>query len=56
MNPVELDFRYLMRNEIDLIFSWSYSTWEGTPEFEIALDMLAGKKLDAKSLITHTFL
>lgn len=55
MKPVELDFRYLMRNEIDVIFSWSYSTWEGTPEFEIALDMLANGKLDAKSLITHRF-
>jgi 2-desacetyl-2-hydroxyethyl bacteriochlorophyllide A dehydrogenase len=53
--PVELDFRRLMRNEIDLIFSWSYATWQGVPEFEIALDLLARGKLDAKSLITHRF-
>jgi 2-desacetyl-2-hydroxyethyl bacteriochlorophyllide A dehydrogenase len=53
--PVELNFRRLLRNEINLIFSWSYSTWEGMPEFEIALDLLARAKLDAKSLITHMF-
>ena len=53
--PVQLNFRRLMRNEIDLIFSWSYSTWNGVPEFEIALDLLARGALDAESLITHRF-
>lgn len=53
--PVELDFRRFLRNEIDLIFSWSYSTWDGVPEFQIALELLANGKLDAKSLITHKF-
>ena len=53
--PVELNFGRLMRNEIDIIFSWSYSTWDGITEFDIALDMLARGELDAKSLITHRF-
>jgi len=53
--PVELNFRHLLRNEIDLVFSWSYSTWQGVPEFEIALDLLARGELDAESLITHKF-
>jgi L-iditol 2-dehydrogenase len=53
--PVELNFRHLLRNEIDLLFSWSYSTWEGVPEFEMALNLLARGELDAKSLITHKF-
>jgi 2-desacetyl-2-hydroxyethyl bacteriochlorophyllide A dehydrogenase len=53
--PVELNFRRLLRNEIDLVFSWSYSTWQGVPEFQIALDLLARGELDAKSLITHRF-
>ncbi len=53
--PVQLDFGRLMRNEIDLVFSWSYSTWEGVPEFEIALDLLSRGELDAGSLITHRF-
>jgi 2-desacetyl-2-hydroxyethyl bacteriochlorophyllide A dehydrogenase len=53
--PVELNFRRLLRNEIDLVFSWSYSTWQGVPEFEIALDLLARGELDVESLITHKF-
>jgi L-iditol 2-dehydrogenase len=52
---VELNFRHLLRNEIDLVFSWSYSTWEGAPEFEIALDLLTRGELNAKALITHKF-
>ena len=54
-NPVPLDFGRLMRNEVNVAFSWSYSTWKGVPEFVIALDMLARGKLDAESLITHRF-
>lgn len=53
--PIELNFRHLLRNEINLVFSWSYSTWNGIPEFEIALDLLARGELDAESLITHKF-
>lgn len=53
--PIELNFGHLMRNEIDLIFSWSYAMWNGVPEFAITLDMLARGALDAKSLITHRF-
>jgi len=54
-NPIALDFGRLMRNEINLIFSWSYSMWDGVPEFVIAMDSLARGELDAKSLITHRF-
>ena len=53
--PVELNFRHLLRNEINLVSSWSYSTWEGLPEFSIALDLLAKGELDAEILITHKF-
>jgi L-iditol 2-dehydrogenase len=53
--PVPLNFGRLMRNEIDIICSWSYSTWNGVPEFEIALELLARGELDAESLITHRF-
>ena len=52
---MELSFRHLLRNEIDLTYSWSYATWDGVPEFLIALDLLAREKLDAVSLITHRF-
>jgi len=54
-NPVAMDFGRLMRNEINVVFSWSYSTWNGVPEFVIAMDMLSRGQLDAESLITHRF-
>ena len=53
--PVELELWRSLRYEIDIIFSYSYSTWKGITEFEIALDLLSRGKLDAKSLITHRF-
>lgn len=33
----------------------SYSYWGNTPEFAIALDLLAGGVVDVKPLITHKF-
>ena len=53
--PVELDLWRSLRYEIDIIFSYSYSTWNYHTEYEIALDLLSKGKLDAKSLITHRF-
>ena len=51
----ELSFRQLMRNEVDLLFSWSYAMWNGIPEFQIAVDLLASGKVDAETIITHKF-
>jgi len=51
----ELNFRHLMRNEVNLLFSWSYATWNGIPEFQIAIDLLASGKVDAETIITHKF-
>jgi 2-desacetyl-2-hydroxyethyl bacteriochlorophyllide A dehydrogenase len=53
--PVELEIWRALRYEIDIIFSYSYSTWKGQVEFEIALDLMSRSKLDANSLITHRF-
>ncbi|MGB9594953.1 MAG: zinc-dependent alcohol dehydrogenase [Candidatus Poribacteria bacterium] len=53
--PIELNLWRPLRYEVDIIFSYSYSTWKGQSEFEIALDLLAKGKLDANSLITHRF-
>lgn len=44
-----------LRYEIDVIFSYSYSTWNGQSEFQIALDLLSKGRIDARSLITHKF-
>lgn len=51
----ELNFRRLLRNEVNLLFSWSYATWNGVPEFQIAIDLLASGKVDAETIITHKF-
>jgi L-iditol 2-dehydrogenase len=53
--PIELNLWRPLRYEVDIIFSYSYSTWKGQTEFEIALDLLSRGKLDADSLITHRF-
>jgi len=53
--PMALDFGSLVRREVDIISSFSYSTWNGVIEFEITLDMLARGVLDGESLITHRF-
>ncbi len=51
----ELSFRQLMRNEVHLLFSWSYAMWNGIPEFQIAIDLLESGKVDADAIISHKF-
>ncbi len=51
----ELNFRRLLRYEVDLLFSWSYSRWQGIPEFQIALDLLSEGKVNTEAMITHKF-
>jgi len=53
--PPKLDFRQLLRKEVEIRFSWSYAAWRGVPEFCIALDLLAKGILDAEAMITHRF-
>jgi len=51
----ELNLRKLLRNEVNLLFGWSYATWNGIPEFQIAIDLLADGRVDTESLVTHKF-
>ncbi len=51
----KLDFRKLLRNEVNLLFGWSYATWNGIPEFQISIDLLADGRIDTESLVTHKF-
>ena len=50
-----LDPRLCMRKELSLHWVWSYGLWDGVPEFQIALDLLASVRIDAAALITHRF-
>lgn len=53
VEPIVLDTGLPMRKEIDLRWVNSYSTWDGVREYRIALDLLAGGKVQARPLITH---
>jgi threonine dehydrogenase-like Zn-dependent dehydrogenase len=53
--PQGLDSRLCMRKELSLQWVWSYGLWHGVPEYQIALDMLAGGRVAAAPLITHRF-
>ena len=50
---IEVPMRLLMRKEATLKWCWSYCLWGSTPEYQIALDLLAQGKLRAKEMITH---
>jgi 2-desacetyl-2-hydroxyethyl bacteriochlorophyllide A dehydrogenase len=53
VEPVSIDTRPAMRKEIEIRWVNSYSTWNGVREFQIALDLLARGKVQARPLITH---
>jgi threonine dehydrogenase-like Zn-dependent dehydrogenase len=55
VEPQTLDPAACMRKEVSLRWVWSYGTWQGIPEFQIALDMLASGRVEAAPLITHRF-
>ena len=52
---VAVSYREANRRELDLRWSSSYSTWAGVREFQLALDLLAGGRVDAAGLLTHRF-
>jgi 2-desacetyl-2-hydroxyethyl bacteriochlorophyllide A dehydrogenase len=53
--PPAPEWRRLMRHEVNLLFSWSYARWNGIPEFQISIDLLASGKVKAEPIITHRF-
>jgi threonine dehydrogenase-like Zn-dependent dehydrogenase len=55
VEPQTVDSGACMRKELSLHWVWSYGTWRGVPEFQIALDMMADGRIQAAPLITHRF-
>jgi 2-desacetyl-2-hydroxyethyl bacteriochlorophyllide A dehydrogenase len=53
VTPIAIDTVPAMRKEVEVRWVNSYSTWHGVREFQIALDLLASGKVNAKPLITH---
>jgi L-iditol 2-dehydrogenase len=52
-NPINLS-SFVMR-EVKIVGSSSYAYYDQKPEFQIALDLLAQGKVNAKKIITHAF-
>lgn len=55
MQDQMLDPDQAMSRELTLKWSNSYSTWNGIPEYWMALDMVASGRVDPSPLITHHF-
>ncbi|MBL7201659.1 MAG: zinc-binding dehydrogenase [Anaerolineae bacterium] len=55
VEPQVLDVRVCMRKEVSLNWVWSYGLWQGVPEFQVALDLMTGGRVDAAPLISHRF-
>ena len=53
VEPISIDTRLAMKKEVDIRWVNSYSTWAGRREFQIALDLVASGRVQAKPLITH---
>jgi 2-desacetyl-2-hydroxyethyl bacteriochlorophyllide A dehydrogenase len=51
--PAVLDTTPLMRKEVAVCWVNSYSSWDGVPEYQIALELLASGRIAADNLVTH---
>jgi len=54
-NRSTIDFWKAHGKELNLTFIYSYAYWNYATEFEIALQMMADRHLNAKPMITHRF-
>jgi len=55
VRPQSMDMMEVMLKEANILLIWSYALWQGVPEFQIALDLMAAGKVQPLSLITHRF-
>lgn len=53
--PIPIDFFKFLTKELTMTSSWGYGYLEHKKEFEIALEYLAKRKINAEELITHKY-
>jgi len=53
--PQALDCQEAYRKQIQITWINSYSTWDGVPEFKIAMEMMMSGKFSPLDIITHHF-
>jgi 2-desacetyl-2-hydroxyethyl bacteriochlorophyllide A dehydrogenase len=55
LKPMPVDLFGLLTKELNVKAAWGYEYWTHMKEFEVALDMLAQGRIDAKTLVTHKY-
>jgi 2-desacetyl-2-hydroxyethyl bacteriochlorophyllide A dehydrogenase len=53
--PVELSFLRLLAREVDLIFAVCYTVIDERHDFDVAIDILAARRLPLRDMVTHTY-
>lgn len=52
-SSIEMSIMDAYGKEATITFLYAYSTWGPRPEFEVALQLMADRRIDAASIITH---
>ena len=54
-HPVPLEVGKALNREAHLVFPLCYGSFDGVPDFQVAIDLIASGKAPVRALATHTF-